>query len=135
MRKRFLLIVSSIVCVFMAGYLIGGSRTSSVDRNTSRSYSSLRSVTATPTINSSLLFTNSKTNKPTATLKKTNTPKPKATKKPAGKQYVLNTNTKKFHIPSCSSVKQMKDKNKKYVTMSRDEIIAQGYDPCGRCHP
>lgn len=49
--------------------------------------------------------------------------------------YVLNTNTHKFHDPSCSSVKQMKDKNKKVVTSTRDEVIAQGYDPCKRCNP
>ena len=49
--------------------------------------------------------------------------------------YILNTNTKKFHYPSCSSVKQMKDKNKKEVTGSRDEIIEMGYDPCKRCDP
>lgn len=49
--------------------------------------------------------------------------------------YILNTNTKKFHYPSCSSVKQMKDKNKKKVTGSRDEIIKMGYDPCKRCNP
>jgi DNA-entry nuclease len=49
--------------------------------------------------------------------------------------YILNTNTKKFHYPSCSSVSQMKEKNKKSFTGSRDEAIAQGYAPCGRCHP
>lgn len=49
--------------------------------------------------------------------------------------YILNTNTKKFHYPSCSSVKQMKDKNKKEVTCSRDEVIEMGYDPCKRCDP
>lgn len=49
--------------------------------------------------------------------------------------YVLNTNTKKFHYPYCSSVKQMKDKNKKEVTCSRDEVIEMGYDPCKRCNP
>lgn len=49
--------------------------------------------------------------------------------------YVLNTNTHKFHYPSCSSVKQMKDKNKSVVTGTREGIIAQGYDPCKRCNP
>lgn len=49
--------------------------------------------------------------------------------------YILNTNTKKFHIPTCKSVKQMKEKNKKEVTSSREEIIAQGYDPCKNCNP
>lgn len=51
------------------------------------------------------------------------------------KTYVLNTNTHKFHDPDCSSVSQMKEKNKRIVTESRDQIIAEGYDPCGRCHP
>lgn len=49
--------------------------------------------------------------------------------------YVLNTNTKKFHYPTCSSVSQMAEKNKKAVTASRDEIIADGYSPCGNCKP
>lgn len=49
--------------------------------------------------------------------------------------YVLNTNTKKFHLPSCSSVKDMKDKNKKEVSCSRDEVIDMGYVPCKRCEP
>lgn len=49
--------------------------------------------------------------------------------------YVLNTNTKKFHLPSCSSVKDMKDKNKQEVTCSRDEVIDMGYVPCKRCNP
>ena len=49
--------------------------------------------------------------------------------------YILNTNTKKFHYPNCSSVDQMSDKNKKEVTSSREEIIEQGYSPCGRCKP
>ena len=49
--------------------------------------------------------------------------------------YVLNTNTKKFHLPTCSSVDEMKDKNKKEVTCSREEVIADGYQPCKRCNP
>lgn len=52
-----------------------------------------------------------------------------------GTDYILNTNTKKFHYPSCSSVKQMKESNKKEYTGSRDDLIAQGYDPCKRCNP
>lgn len=49
--------------------------------------------------------------------------------------YVLNTNTKKFHYPYCKSVNQMKDKNKKFVTDTRDNIIAQGYKACKNCNP
>ena len=52
-----------------------------------------------------------------------------------GTENILNTNTKKFHYPSCSSVKQMKASNKKEYTGSRDDLIAQGYDPCKKCNP
>ena len=49
--------------------------------------------------------------------------------------YVLNTNTKKFHYPTCSSVDDMKEKNKQIYTGSRDEVINIGYVPCKRCNP
>lgn len=49
--------------------------------------------------------------------------------------YIANKNTKKFHYPTCSSVGQMKESNKKYLNCSRDKAIQQGYDPCGRCCP
>lgn len=49
--------------------------------------------------------------------------------------YVLNTNTKKFHYPTCSSVGDIKPKNRSDVNDSRETIIAQGYAPCKRCNP
>lgn len=49
--------------------------------------------------------------------------------------YIGNKNTKKFHYPDCSSVGQMKDSNKVYLTGTRDQAIQQGYDSCGRCCP
>lgn len=54
---------------------------------------------------------------------------------PAGRDYVLNTSSYKFHYPSCSSVGKMKASNRMDVTMTREEIIAMGYSPCGNCHP
>ena len=49
--------------------------------------------------------------------------------------YVLNTNSKKFHLPSCSSVDQMSPKNREDVEDTRENLIAKGYDPCKRCNP
>ncbi|MDO4869708.1 MAG: DNA/RNA non-specific endonuclease [Bacillota bacterium] len=49
--------------------------------------------------------------------------------------YVLNTNSMKFHYPSCSSVAKMEDHNKEFVTTSREELIKKGYSPCGNCEP
>lgn len=50
-------------------------------------------------------------------------------------EYVLNTNTKKFHRSSCSSVAQMSPENKAAFSGSREELVAAGYDPCKRCNP
>lgn len=49
--------------------------------------------------------------------------------------YILNINTKKFHYPSCSSVGKMKEENKEETDLSREELISQGYSPCGNCKP
>ena len=49
--------------------------------------------------------------------------------------YVLNTNSHKFHLPSCSSVETIKKKNRKDVNESREQIISEGYAPCKRCNP
>lgn len=49
--------------------------------------------------------------------------------------YVLNTSSKKFHRPDCSSVDSMSEKNRQEYHGTREELIAQGYEPCGSCHP
>lgn len=50
-------------------------------------------------------------------------------------EYVLNTNTMKFHTYNCSSAAQVSDKNKEISYKSRKELIEDGYTPCGRCRP
>lgn len=54
---------------------------------------------------------------------------------PQGTAYILNTNTHKFHYPTCRSVKQMKEKNKQNYTGNRDDVISMGYEPCKNCNP
>lgn len=49
--------------------------------------------------------------------------------------YVLNTSSKKFHLPDCPSVDSMSGKNRQEYHGTREELIAQGYEPCGSCHP
>ena len=49
--------------------------------------------------------------------------------------YVINTNTNKFHLPNCSSIKDMADKNRFDSVQSREEIVRLHYAPCGRCKP
>ena len=86
----------------------------------------------------------------------TPTPKPTATPKPAkrtqkannvkasaggssggssgGTSYIGNKNTMKFHRLGCSSINEMKDKNKVALS-TRNEAIQKGYVPCKRCNP
>ena len=49
--------------------------------------------------------------------------------------YVVNANTRKFHLPTCSSVADIQSANRLDVTADRNELIAEGYAPCKRCNP
>ena len=48
--------------------------------------------------------------------------------------YIGNRNSKIFHIPSCPSVADMKEKNKSPFA-AREDAVAAGYRPCRRCNP
>ena len=50
-------------------------------------------------------------------------------------RYVLNTNTLRFHRPDCPAVGEIKPQNRQDFYGSRDEAVARGYTPCGRCKP
>lgn len=51
------------------------------------------------------------------------------------KDWVLNTSSKKFHAPDCANAANISDKNRDEVTCTREELIYQGYEPCGVCKP
>lgn len=44
--------------------------------------------------------------------------------------YVLNTKSKKFHLLSCN---WLPDENREDTTKSREELVEEGYTPCGHC--
>lgn len=48
-------------------------------------------------------------------------------------EYVLNTRSKKFHLPDCASVDDISESNKEYYEGTQDELLAQGYTACGQC--
>lgn len=48
-------------------------------------------------------------------------------------QYIINTKTKKFHLPNCQSVNDMSDDNKKEINDSYENMINNGYSPCKNC--
>ena len=51
------------------------------------------------------------------------------------REYIINTDTKKFHLPECPSVESMKEENKQTYYGSREQLSDEGYQPCKRCNP
>ena len=49
--------------------------------------------------------------------------------------YILNTNSKKFHDPGCPNAASISEGNRLDFTGSREELLDQGYAPCGQCRP
>lgn len=49
--------------------------------------------------------------------------------------YVLNLRSLRFHYPDCAGVATMSENNKQLYTGSREDLLEQGYVPCGQCQP
>lgn len=49
--------------------------------------------------------------------------------------YILNTNTMKFHSKDCSSIKDIKPKNKESYNGTKAWLLDNGYSSCGICNP
>ena len=105
----------------------------------SRTASTVPSPTVTWTATPQLTATPAATRTPTvtrtrqaATVTKVNpTPLPIAS---GSCVYIGNASSKVFHRPDCSSVKEMSEKNRVCLA-SRDQALAAGFRPCGRCKP
>lgn len=48
--------------------------------------------------------------------------------------YIGNSGTKKFHLPDCTSAKNIQEE-KKVIFYARFQAVLEGYEPCGRCKP
>ena len=48
--------------------------------------------------------------------------------------YIGNAGSKKFHLPDCASVESIRKENQVELS-SREQAVAEGYKPCGRCKP
>lgn len=51
----------------------------------------------------------------------------------SAQSYVLNTSSKKIHLPDCSSVSNISPSNKKDHTGDIDPLLESGYSLCGSC--
>lgn len=49
--------------------------------------------------------------------------------------YLINMNSKKFYFVSCRSGQNISKTNRLFFTEIREDIINNGYSPCGNCNP
>ena len=54
---------------------------------------------------------------------------------PSNYTYLVNTNSKKFHLPGKSCGERISEENRLYFLGTREEAIENGYSPCGICNP
>ena len=129
MKKKWILIVAVILVLAGIGSL--GNKKEPAEVRTVAMESSAATATPKPTV----------TPAPTPTPElvvlapASEAPDAAPVTRSAERTYSINTSSGKFHVPSCSSVSEMKESNKREFTGSRDDLIASGYQPCGRCHP
>lgn len=50
-------------------------------------------------------------------------------------RYILNTESKIFHKPDCHYIDNMSAENRSESTVSKQDLILDGYEPCGHCNP
>ena len=49
--------------------------------------------------------------------------------------FVLNTSSRKVHLPDCGSVADIADYNCQHYHGNYSQLETWGYSPCKRCHP
>lgn len=158
-RKRATAITAGIflVCGLLA-FTTAGSHTTSSQKKDSTVTTTTTAVTTTTAAETTTTTTKATTSTTKATTATTTTTEATttavettmaATEPPAQAQeetpaeqpaanvftYVINTGSGIFHYPSCSSAKRISDANRSEYTGTRDDLIAQGYSPCGNCDP
>ena len=124
--------------IFLVGCFVAPLDNSKTDVSTSmeRSIVATAEPTAEATPKATPTATPAATPTPTPEPTPTPTPMPEPTPAPVVEHtYVINTNTGKFHNPGCSSVKDIKPENRWDYTGTREYVVSQGFEPCGRCHP
>lgn len=119
MNKKFWLIAGALVILSLISAGIGNARTVTITPRDTQTVSDVSVIIPAET---------------------TSPPKPSPSADTSAEDsgavtYVINTNTKKFHLPDCASVTQMKEKNRLPFTGTRDEAITKGYSPCQNCNP
>ncbi len=112
-------------------YATGSSKATKTASTTKKAVTTTRKPTTTKsTATTKNETTTQKVTKPTTTKKETTTKAPAT-----NARYICNTNSQKFHYPSCQHAKRIKAENRTEFNGTRDQLISKGYSPCGICDP
>ena len=49
--------------------------------------------------------------------------------------YIINTGTKVFHEAGCGYAEEITESNREGSHASRQDLVQDGYEPCGHCNP
>lgn len=49
--------------------------------------------------------------------------------------YIINTSSKKFHDVDCGNADDISEHNRREYHGAREDLIEEGYNPCGACKP
>lgn len=125
-----------IVAIVLLLGIIGSCNDSLKDKNkepeTTISNTTVVTTTSKPTTATTVTSTEATTE---PTTEEETEPKREIVHTQASYDYIVNTNTGKFHYSSCSQAGRIKEENKAVIHGTSDELESMGYTPCGKCNP
>lgn len=125
-----------IVAVILFLGIVGSCNDSLKDKNkepeTTVSNTTVVTTTSKPTTATTVTTTEATTE---PTTEEETEPKREIVHTQASYDYIVNTNTGKFHYGSCSQAGRIKEENKAVIHGTSDELESMGYTPCGKCNP
>lgn len=128
-KKTIIIIVAVVLFLGIIGSCNDSLQNKNEEPETTVSSTTVVTTTSRPTT----VTTTEATTEPTT--EEETEPKREIVHTQASYDYIVNTNTGKFHYSSCSQAGRIKEENKTVIHGTSDELESMGYTPCGKCNP
>ena len=128
-KKTIIIIVAVVLFLGIIGSCNDSLQNKNEEPETTVSSTTVVTTTSRPTT----VTTTEATTEPTT--EEETEPKKEIVHTQASYDYIVNTNTGKFHYSSCSQAGRIKEENKTVIHGTSDELESMGYTPCGKCNP
>ena len=133
-RKTICIIVAIVLLLGIIGSCNDSLKDKNKEPETTVSSTTVVTTTSKPTTSKPTTVTTTEATTEPTTEEETE-PKREIVRTQASYDYIVNTNTGKFHYNSCSQVGRIKEENKTVIHGTSDELESMGYTPCGKCNP